>query len=125
MGAISRPKYQDRHGVIQESAVCWVRFRQHGKTLRQAAETRSEAKARAFLREREGKVALKIPVNIEATLLTLDDAADAADLIRNDYTANGRKSANIESRAAAAGRRDHAAITPASESDTETPVWLS
>jgi hypothetical protein len=55
--------------VIQESAVCWVRFRQHGKTLRQAAETTSEAKARAFLREREGKVALKIPVNIEATPL--------------------------------------------------------
>jgi hypothetical protein len=68
----------------------WVRFRQHGKTLRQSAETTSDAKARAFLREREGKVALEILVNVTADRLTLGAAAD---LIRHDYTANGHKSA--------------------------------
>ena len=59
MGAIYQPKYQDRHGVTQVSTVWWVRFRQHGKTVRQSTETTSEAKTKAFLREREGKVALR------------------------------------------------------------------
>ena len=68
-----------------------MRFRQHGKTVRQSTETTSEAKARTFLREREGKVALNIPVNVTAERLTLGAAAD---LIRNDYTSNGHKSAD-------------------------------
>src|SRR5690349_3885469 len=71
MGAIYRPKYRGRQGVIGESEVWWVRFRQHGKTVRQYTETYSEAKARAFLREREGKVALNIPVAPRAGRLTL------------------------------------------------------
>jgi hypothetical protein len=52
MGSIYQPKYRDRHGVIQQSQVWWVRFRQHGQTVRQSAETTSETQARAFLRER-------------------------------------------------------------------------
>ncbi len=48
-------------------------------------------KAERFLREREGKVALNIPANVTAERLTLGAAAD---LIRNDYTANGHKSAD-------------------------------
>jgi len=89
MGVIYRPRYTDRHGVTQTSAVFWVRFRQHGKTLRQSTETASEAKAKAFLREKEGKVALNIPANVTADRLTLGEAAD---LIRHDYTTNGHKS---------------------------------
>src|SRR5262249_16502013 len=46
---------------------------------------------RAFLREREGKVALHIPVIPRAERLTLGDAAA---LVRNDYAANGHKSAD-------------------------------
>jgi integrase len=90
MGKIFRPKYKDRNGVIRESAVWWIRFRQHGKTERQSTETTSETKARTFLREREGKVALNVTVNVKAERLTLSDAAG---LIRHDYQANGRKSA--------------------------------
>jgi hypothetical protein len=63
MGAIYRPKYKGKDGVVRESAVWWVRFRQHGKTVRQSTETADERKARAFLREKEGKVALNIPVS--------------------------------------------------------------
>src|SRR6516225_5803668 len=91
MGGIYRPKYKGRDGAVRESAVWWVRFRQRGKTVRQSTETTSEPKARAFLREREGKVALNIPVNVKAERLTLGEAAD---LIRHDYTANGHKSAD-------------------------------
>jgi integrase len=90
MGTIFRPKYKGRDGVIRESAVWWVRFRQHGKTVRQSTDTEDERKARAFLREREGKVALNIPVSPKGDRLTLDEAAA---MIRADYTANGRKSA--------------------------------
>ena len=60
MGKIYRPKYTDRHGVIQESAIWWVRFRQHGKTVRQSTELTDAKKAEKFLREREGKVSLSV-----------------------------------------------------------------
>jgi hypothetical protein len=39
----------------------------------------------------DGNVALEIPVNVEADRLTLKDAAE---MIRQHYTANGRKSAD-------------------------------
>src|SRR5262245_39525022 len=88
MGTIFRPKYRGKDGAVLESAVWWVRFRQHGETVRQSAETTDERKARAFLREREGKVALNILVSPQGDRLTLDAAAE---MIREDYTANGRK----------------------------------
>ncbi len=91
MGAIYRPKYRGRGGQIHESAVWWVRFRQHGKTVRQSTETDDERKAKAFLREKEGKVALNIPVSPSGDRLTLDEAAD---IIRRDYIASGNKSSN-------------------------------
>ena len=98
MGAIFRPKYTGRDGIVRESAVWWVRFRQHGKTVRQSTETEDERKARAFLREKEGKVALGITVSPHGDRLTLDDAAA---MIRDEYAANGRRSAgDLESRIA-------------------------
>ena len=42
MGTLFRPKYTDRHGITQESAIWWVRFRQHGQTVRESTETTSE-----------------------------------------------------------------------------------
>jgi integrase len=91
MGAIFRPKYRGRDGVIRESAVWWVRFRQHGKTVRQSTETTSETKAREFLRKQEGKVALGHLVSPDGDRLTLDEAAT---MIRDDYAANGHRSAH-------------------------------
>jgi len=52
---------------MRKSAVWWVRFRQHSETVRQSAETTDERKAHAFLREREGKVALNILVSPQGT----------------------------------------------------------
>jgi hypothetical protein len=75
MGAIFRPKYTGRDGVVRESAVWWARFRQHGKTVRQSTETADERKAQAVLREKEGKVALNIRVSPSGDRLTLDAAA--------------------------------------------------
>ena len=40
-------------GTRKESAVWWVRYRQHGKTLRQSTETADERKAREFLRQQD------------------------------------------------------------------------
>ena len=90
MGAIFRPKYKGRDGMIRDSAVWWIRFRQHGQTVRQSTDTTNERKARKFLGEREGKVALNIPVSPTGDRLTLEDAAA---MIRGDYAANGSKSA--------------------------------
>jgi len=102
MGAIYKPKYRDRHGMIRESEVWWVRFRQHGKAVRQSTDTTSEAKARAFMREREGKVALGMPVSPKGDRLTLGEAAT---MIRDDYAANGRQSAERRSRSGSATSR--------------------
>jgi integrase len=91
MGAVYRPKYKAADGTVRVAAVWWVRFRQHGKTIRQSTETTSHAKAMEFLRQQEGKVALKIPVDAQAERLTL---AEGAEMIRKDYLTNGRKSAD-------------------------------
>ncbi len=89
MGAIYRPKYKAADGIIKESGVWWVRFRQHGKTVRQSTETTDERKARTFLTRQEGKVANHIPVNPHGDRLTLTEGAA---LIRQDYMMNGRRS---------------------------------
>ncbi len=75
MGAIFRPPYAPpgqtyaearRAGTLRESAVWWARFQQHGRTVKQSTGTRDKGKARAFLQQQEGKVALKIPVSVQA-----------------------------------------------------------
>jgi integrase len=91
MGTLYRPTYKASDGTVRTSAVWWIRFRQHGKPVRQSTETKSERTARAILREREGRVALGIPIVPRADKLTLNEAAT---LIRNDYASNGHKSAD-------------------------------
>jgi integrase len=90
MGAIYRPTYKAADGTVRTSAVWWLRYRQHGKVVRQSTETRSERTARALLRQQEGRVALNVPIIPRADRLTLSDAAT---LVRQDYAANGHKSA--------------------------------
>jgi integrase len=89
MRSVYRPTYYDRHRVKQTSSVWWVRYRQHGKTVRESTETDNERQAKLFLHAREGKVALHIPVVPKADRLTLGAAAD---LVRHDYGTNGHKS---------------------------------
>jgi integrase len=89
MGTVYRPKYKAADGTLRESAVWWIRYRQHGKTLRQSTETTDHAKALKILERQQGKVALNIPISLAGDRLTLDAAAD---LIRRDYAINGRRS---------------------------------
>jgi integrase len=91
MGALYRPTYRAADGTVRTSAVWWVRFRQHGKPVRQSTETKSERTARAILRDREGRVAFGIPVIARADKITLGETAT---LIRQDYASNGHKSAD-------------------------------
>jgi hypothetical protein len=76
MGAVYRPKYKGADGTIRESAVWWVRYRQHGKTLRQSTETTDHAKALKILERQQGKVALNVPISLAGDRLTLDAAAE-------------------------------------------------
>src|SRR5688572_10585035 len=89
MGAVYRPTYKAADGTKRQASVWWVRYRQYGRTERQSTGTTSHQKAMAFLRQQEGKVALKIPVNVAADRLTLNDGAA---MMEEDYTSNGRKS---------------------------------
>jgi integrase len=89
MGAVYRPTYTAADGSVRPSAIWWLRYRQHGKAVRQSSGTTSERAARAMLREKEGKIILGIPVIPAADRLTLNDGLA---LIRQDYATNGRKS---------------------------------
>src|SRR5262249_48824124 len=90
MGSLFRPKYKAADGTWRESPTWWAYYRQHGRRMRQSTGTADYTAAKKFLQQQEGKVALKIPVNIEADRLTLKDGAA---MMRQDYQANGRKSA--------------------------------
>jgi integrase len=90
MGAIYRPTYRAADGTVRTSAVWWMRFRQHGRPVRQPSGTTSERTARRLLREKEGRIILGLPVNPQTDRLTLTDGLE---LIRRDYQTNGRKSA--------------------------------
>jgi integrase len=89
MGAVYRPTYKAADGTVRTSAVWWIRFRQHGRPVRQSSGTTSERTARAMLREKEGKIILGIPVLPAADKLTLNTALN---MIRRDYQTNGRRS---------------------------------
>jgi integrase len=89
MGAIYRPTYTAADGSVRPSAIWWLRYRQHGKAVRQSSGTTSERTARAMLREKEGRIILGLPVNPQTDKLTLNDGLE---LIRRDYQTNGRKS---------------------------------
>jgi integrase len=84
-----KPTYKTAAGEVRESAIWWIRFRQHGRPVRVSTGTTSERTARALLREKEGKIILGIPVIPAADTLTLNTGIE---LIRRDYQTNGRRS---------------------------------
>ena len=71
------------------SAKLWIKYTQHGRTVRESTETTNMLEARRMLRNREGQVSKGLPVTPDVGRVTFDEAVD--DLM-NDYALNQRKS---------------------------------
>ena len=67
----------------------WIKYTQHGRTIRESTETDNTAEARRMLRTREGEVSKGLPITPDVGRVTFDEAV--ADLL-NDYALNQRKS---------------------------------
>lgn len=80
MGSVYRRKGTDK---------LWIKYTQHGRTIRESTETDNMVEARRMLRNREGLVAKGLPVTPDVGRVTFDEAV--ADLL-NDYALNQRKS---------------------------------
>lgn len=80
MGSVYRRKGTDK---------LWIKYTQHGRTIRESTETDNMTEARRMLRNREGLVAKGLPVTPDVGRVTFDEAV--ADLL-NDYALNQRKS---------------------------------
>jgi integrase len=91
MGSLFRPTYRDREGARRRSTVWWLKYRIHGRVIRESSETASETAARRLLKRREGAVEEGRPVIPRAERLTVEQLAQG---LREDYQANGRRSAD-------------------------------
>jgi integrase len=95
MKGLYRPKYRDAGGTIRQSAVWWVRYRDHGRTRRQSTQTTNHEEAKRFLNLRRGAIAKGEPVNPRADRVTFHEMA--ADL-RRDYEKNSKDHVTLEAR---------------------------
>lgn len=66
----------------------WIKYAQHGRTIRESTGTTSLAEARRMLRNREGEIARGVPITPDVGKITFDEAVE--DLL-NDYTVNRKK----------------------------------
>lgn len=91
MGSVYRPKYKARDGTIRESRVWWLKYRADGKIIRESSETGKRRMAEKLLKRREGAAEEGRPILPRANRITIRDLAED---LRNDYTANERRSAD-------------------------------
>lgn len=75
--------------IYRRGNVWWLKYYQHGRSIRESAGTENKTAAKRMLQAREGDVAKDIPVTPKTGRVTFDEAA--TDLI-NDYTTNKHRS---------------------------------
>jgi hypothetical protein len=91
MGSLYRPKYRAGDGTVKESAVIWLKYCDAlGVVRRESSETEKEQEARRLLKQREGAAVEGRIIVPRADRITF---AQLAETLRDDYKANGRKSA--------------------------------
>jgi integrase len=66
----------------------WIKYAQHGRVMRESAETDNISVARRLLRTREGDVERGVPINPKVGQVMFDEAA--TDLL-NDYSMNQKR----------------------------------
>jgi integrase len=92
MGSLYRPKYRGADGIVKESAVLWLKYRDAlGVLRRESSGTEKEQEARRLLKQREGAAAEGRVILPRADRVTI---AGLAENLTADYLANGRRSAD-------------------------------
>lgn len=71
------------------STKLWIKYTQHGRTIRESTDTNNLPEARRMLRNREGQVSKGLPITPDVGRVTFDEAVQ--DLL-NDYALNQRRS---------------------------------
>ncbi len=90
MGRTYRPKYRSRKtGKLKEIPTWWIQYCHRGKNFRESAHSTKESDARNLLRKRHGEMGKGHFVGPQVEKTTFDDMAD---MLVNDYKANGRSS---------------------------------
>jgi hypothetical protein len=90
VGFLYRPKYRDRRtGELKEASVWWMQYSRHGKRYRESTDETEYSKAEKILNRRHDDVAGGRPPGPQVERTTFDDLAE---ILRNDYRANGRRS---------------------------------
>jgi integrase len=88
-GFVYRPKYRHGDGEWKESATWWFQYSRHGKRFRESSGETSKARAEKALKRRFAEIAQGRPAGPDVERTTLDELAE---ILRNDYRANGRRS---------------------------------
>jgi len=92
MGSLYRPKYRAADGMLRQSAIIWMKYRDAlGVLRREASGTDKPQKARRLLKQREGAAVEGRVVAPRADRVTI---AELAENLKADYKAHGRKSAD-------------------------------
>jgi site-specific recombinase XerD len=92
LGGVYQPTYRNGNGEKITSAVWWIYFQDaRGKQIRESANTTKESDAWKLLKKRHGEVETGKPVGPAIGKTTFEGMAE---MIVNDYKANGRRSLN-------------------------------
>src|SRR4030095_2147327 len=90
MGSLYRPKYRASDGMLKESAIIWLKYRDAlGVLHRESSETEKEQEARRLLKQRE---VAAVEGRIIAPRVEKITVAQLAQDLKTAYRANGRKS---------------------------------
>jgi integrase len=92
-GLIYQPTWKDKHtGEIKTAATWWIQFNVHGQRIRENSDSRNRADAARLLKQRLAEAGRGQPVGpaIEKTTVR-----DLAQMLIDDYRANGRRVASI------------------------------
>lgn len=90
MGSLFRPKYRSTDGVVKESSVWWLKYRDAlGVLRRESSETEKEQEARRLLKQREGAAVEGRVIMPRADKVTVQELLDE---LKQEYAANQRRS---------------------------------
>ena len=89
-GAVYRPTYKDRKtDELKESSIWWIRYYVHGKRRLENVHSRNRADAVNLLKKRLGEL---VDGKLQATAIQRTRFTELAEMLRNDYQVNARRS---------------------------------
>jgi integrase len=89
MGSVWRRRYKDSDGKERTLSIWWIKYRSHGRVIRESAETVDYAEAKDFLRRREGETTRGHTTKSVERKVLFDELAK---LVEKDYEINGYRS---------------------------------